>query len=120
MPLKRGIYKTYFCLEYLDHKNFLHIFGVIVHNYGIMRKNIAWTERDEDNEKREIRVIFNGGDNLLWRWSNRFSEGWQPLEPTAELWEELLRRAQARYVRRQTPYKDVQLIERLAAGAKRK
>lgn len=42
-------------------------------------------------------------------------ERWEPFEPSPEHWQLLLAKARARYFRRQAPYKDVQLIERLAA-----
>lgn len=82
---------------------------------AIMRKNIGWVEHDEETGKREIRVIFDGGTRLLWRHTSKFMEGWQPFEPTAEHWDTLKEKVHARYVRRQAPYKDLQLVERLAA-----
>ena len=42
-------------------------------------------------------------------------ERWETFEPAPEHWQILLEKTKARYVRRQAPYKDLQLIERLAA-----
>ena len=79
-----------------------------------MRKNIGWQERQEETKFR-IRVIFDGGDRLLWRRHARHLEHWEPFEPTPGHWQILLEKTKARYVRRQAPYKDLQLIARLAA-----
>lgn len=80
-----------------------------------MRKNIGWQEKTEEG-KFEIRVIFDGGDRILWRRITKAMERWEPFEPTPEHWQILLEKTQARYVRRQAPYKDLQLVERLAAA----
>ena len=80
-----------------------------------MRKNIGWQEKT-DEAKYQIRVIFNGGGQILWRRISKTMERWEPFEPTPEHWQLLLEKTQARYVRRQAPYKDLQLIERLAAA----
>ena len=79
-----------------------------------MRKNIGWQEKTDEG-KFEIRVIFDGGDRILWRRITKAMERWEPFEPTPEHWQILLAKTKARYVRRQAPYKDLQLIERLAA-----
>lgn len=79
-----------------------------------MRKDIGWQERI-DGGKYRIRVVFDGGDRLLWRRLATRLEGWQPFEPAPEHWQLLLEKTKARYVRRQAPYKDLQLVERLAA-----
>ena len=81
-----------------------------------MRKNIGWQER-QDDIKYQIRVIFNGGPHLLWRRISKSMERWEPFAPSPEHWQILLEKTHARYVRRQAPYKDLQLIERLAAQA---
>ena len=83
-----------------------------------MRKNIGWQEKTDD-AKYQIRVIFNGGGQILWRRISKTMERWEPFEPTPEHWQLLLEKTQARYVRRQAPYKDLQLIERLVAQAAR-
>jgi hypothetical protein len=80
-----------------------------------MRKNIGWQERTED-AKYQIRVIFDGGERLLWKRITNAMERWEAFEPTPEHWQILLQKTQARYVRRQAPYKDLLLIERLAAA----
>ena len=80
-----------------------------------MRKNIGWQEKTDEG-KFEIRVIFDGGDRILWRRITKAMEHWEAFEPTPEHWQILLEKTQARYVRRQAPYKDLQLIERLAAA----
>ena len=80
-----------------------------------MRKNIGWQEKTED-AKYQIRVIFDGGGKLLWKRITNAMERWEDFEPTPEHWQILLEKAKARYVRRQAPYKDLQLIERLAAA----
>ena len=80
-----------------------------------MRKNIGWQEKTEEG-KFEIRVIFDGGDRILWRRITKAMERWEPFEPTPEHWQILLEKTQARYVRRQAHYEDLQLIERLAAA----
>lgn len=80
-----------------------------------MRKNIGWQEKTSD-VKYEIRVLFHGG-HVLWRRITKAMERWEPFEPTPAHWQILLERTKRRYVRRQAPYKDLQLIERLAAEA---
>ncbi|MDY0145521.1 MAG: hypothetical protein RBS84_05955 [Kiritimatiellia bacterium] len=80
-----------------------------------MRKNIGWQDKTGD-VKYEIRVLFHGG-NILWRRITKTMERWEPFDPTPAHWQILVERAKARYVRRQAPYKDLQLIERLAAQA---
>ena len=81
-----------------------------------MRKNIGWQER-QDDAKYQIRVIFEGGGRILWRRIARHLERWEAFEPSPEHWRILVEKTRARYVRRQAPYKDLQLVERLAAGA---
>ena len=80
-----------------------------------MRKNIGWQEKTTDI-KYQIRVIFDGGERILWRRIAKHLERWEPFEPGPEQWRTLVEKTQARYVRRQAPYKDLQLIERLAAA----
>ena len=80
-----------------------------------MRKNIGWQEKQED-AKYQIRVIFEGGGKLLWKRITNRMERWETFEPTPEHWQILLEKTKARYVRRQAPNKDLQLIERLAAA----
>ena len=80
-----------------------------------MRKNIGWQEKTEE-AKYQIRVIFDGGERIRWMRITNAMERWEPFEPTPEHWQLLLEKTQARYVRRQAPYKDLQLIERLAAA----
>ena len=82
--------------------------------FPTMRKNIGWQEKQED-VKYQIRVIFEGGGHLSWKRISPRMERWEPFEPTPEHWQILLEKTKARYVRRQAPYKDLQLIERLAA-----
>ena len=79
-----------------------------------MRKNIGWQEKTED-AKYQIRVIFDGGGRIRWCRITNAMERWEPFEPTPQHWQILLEKAQARYVRRQAPYKDLLLIQRLAA-----
>ncbi len=79
-----------------------------------MRKDIGWQER-HDGGKYRIRVVFAGGDRLQWRRLASRMEGWLDFAPTPEHWQVLLEKTKARYVRRQAPYKDLQLVERLAA-----
>ncbi len=79
-----------------------------------MRKNIGWQERQED-AKYQVRVVFDGGGRIRWQRIAKHLEHWESFEPAPEHWQILLEKTQARYVRRQAPYKDLQLIERLAA-----
>lgn len=79
-----------------------------------MRKNIGWQERQAD-AKYQIRVVFDGGGRIRWQRIAKHLEHWEAFEPAPEHWQILLEKTQARYVRRQAPYKDLQLIERLAA-----
>ncbi len=79
-----------------------------------MRKNIGWQEKQE-SVKYQIRVVFEGGGRLRWCRISNDMERWENFKPTPDQWQILLEKAQARYVRRQAPYKDLQLIERLAA-----
>lgn len=81
-----------------------------------MRKNIGWQERTDD-AKADIRVLFQGGDRILWRRKTKAMDRWEPFDPTPEHWALLAEKTRNRYVRRQAPYKDLQLIERLAAHA---
>lgn len=79
-----------------------------------MRKNIGWQEKTDD-AKYEIRVLFDGGDRIRWQRITKAMERWETFVPTPDHWQILLEKTQARYVRRQAPYKDLQLVERLAA-----
>lgn len=79
----------------------------------IMRKNIGWLEKTADG-KWQIRVLFDGGDQILWRKKNRQMDHWEPFEPCAEHWQLLLEKIHSRYLHRRAPYKDLQLVERLA------
>lgn len=79
-----------------------------------MRKNIGWQEKTEE-AKYQIRVIFDGGERIRWMRITNAMERWEPFEPTPEHWQILLQKTQARYVRRQAPYKDLLLIQRRAA-----
>ncbi len=79
-----------------------------------MRKNIGWQER-QDGVKNEIRVRFEGRDCLLWQHITKGMDRWERFEPTPEQWQILLEKTKSRYVRRQAPYRDLQLIERLVA-----
>ncbi len=81
-----------------------------------MRKNIGWQETTDDVKYR-IRVLFDGGDRILWRRIAKTMERWEPFEPGAAHWRLLLEKTAARYRRRQAPYKDLQLVERLARQA---
>lgn len=82
-----------------------------------MRKNIGWQDKHE-GVKYEIRVLFDGGDRIRWRRIAKHLERWEPFDPAPEHWEILVEKVRARYVRRQAPYKDLQLVERLAAQAR--
>ena len=79
-----------------------------------MRKNIGWQEK-QDDVKYQIRVIFEGGGKILWKRISKAMERWETFEPAPEHWQILLEKTKARYVRRQAPYKDLQLVERRAA-----
>ncbi|HOE01270.1 MAG TPA: hypothetical protein PLD40_10755 [Kiritimatiellia bacterium] len=83
--------------------------------FSSMRKDIGWQEHQED-AKYEIRVTFDGGGRIRWRRITKRMERWETFEPTPAHWQLLLEKMQARYVRRQAPYKDLQLVERLAAA----
>lgn len=83
-----------------------------------MRKNIGWPETF-DGVPHEIRVLFDGGERILWRRKAGRHDEWHPFEPTADQWRTLAEKVRARYVRRQAPYKDLQRVERLAAEAAR-
>lgn len=84
-----------------------------------MRKNIGWPE-SFDGVPHEIRVLFDGGERILWRRKAGRHDEWHPFEPTADQWRTLVEKVRARYVRRQAPYKDLQRVERLAAEAARR
>jgi len=79
-----------------------------------MRKNIGWQER-QDGLKVDIRVRFDGGERILWQQITKHLDRWERFEPTPEQWQLLLEKVHSRYVRRQAPYRDLQLVERLAA-----
>ena len=79
-----------------------------------MRKNIGWQDKQED-VKYQIRVVFEGGGRLRWCRISNAMERWEDFAPTPERWQILLEKTKARSIRRQAPYKDLQLIERRAA-----
>ncbi len=79
-----------------------------------MRKNIGWQER-QDGIKFDIRVRFDGGERILWQHISKELNRWERFEATPEQWQLLLEKVHSRYVRRQAPYSDLQLVERLAA-----
>ncbi len=79
-----------------------------------MRKKIGWLERTPDG-KYEIRVIFDGGNRIRWQRFAKPMEHWESFEPTPDHWAILCEKTRFRYQRRQAPYKDLQLVERLAA-----
>lgn len=79
-----------------------------------MRKNIGWQERQED-AKYQIRVVFDGGGRIRWQRIAKHLDRWESFDPAPEHWQILLEKTQSRYFRRQAPYKDLQLVERLAA-----
>lgn len=81
-----------------------------------MRKDIGWQDKRED-AKYEIRVTFDGGGKIRWRRNAKHLERWETFEPERSHWDVLLEKTRARYVRRQAPYKDLLLVERLAAQA---
>jgi len=78
-----------------------------------MRKNIGWQER-WDGLKVQIRVRFEGRDQITWQHTSKQLYRWERFEPTPEQWQILLEKTKARYVRRQAPFRDLQLVERLA------
>lgn len=80
-----------------------------------MRKNIGWREQ-EDDIRYEIRVIFAGGDRIVWQRTARHLGQWETFAPTPAHWQVLLEKTRSRYLRRQAPYKILQLVERLAGG----
>lgn len=79
-----------------------------------MRKNIGWQESQNDAKYR-IRVMFEGGERIRWQRIARHLDRWESFDPTPEHWQLLLEKTRSRYVRRQAPYRDLQLVERLAA-----
>ncbi len=96
-----------------DDDSFLFFLFPIMLQFRTMRKNIGWKE-EFDGINYEVRVLFNGG-RIQWRRKTKQMERWEAFEPPAEQWDILLKKTHARYVRRQAPYKDLQLVERLAA-----
>lgn len=86
--------------------------------FEVMRKKIGWPE-SFDGQRYEVRILFDGGERILWRRKAGRGEDWEAFEPQLEHWQTLTEKLHARYVRRQAPYKDVQLVERLAAAAAR-
>lgn len=81
-----------------------------------MRKNIGWQER-QDGLKVQIRVRFEGGERIIWQHITKEMNRWERFEPSPEQWTTLLDKTKSRYVRRQAPYRDLQLVERLAGGS---
>ena len=64
-----------------------------------MRRQIRWTDRDEDGTKIEIRVSFHG-DEVKWQFKRKGADGWDyDSPPTREQWEELETRLRNRYQR---------------------
>jgi len=78
-----------------------------------MRKNIGWQEI-QDGLKVQIRVRFEGGEKILWQHTTKRMHRWERFDPTPEQWQLLLEKTKSRYIRRQAPYRDLQLVERLA------
>jgi hypothetical protein len=81
-----------------------------------IRRPVCWTERLEDGVKREVRVNFIGGDKVRWQVKRSDEEKWtyDPVLPDAD-WDELLANMERRYVRRNVPWKHLELIRRLHA-----
>lgn len=82
-----------------------------------MRRDVTWTTRNEAGDKQEICFRFEGGDRIRWQMTS-FSTGVvdNAYHPTAEDWDLLLKKIEDRYRRRQCPFKDLQLVQRLAAA----
>ncbi|MBP7274664.1 MAG: hypothetical protein KBA51_00500 [Kiritimatiellae bacterium] len=79
-----------------------------------MSKPVSWTERLPDGVKREVRVTFLGARDLRWQSLRSDAEGWvYDFPPSAEDWEALTERIEARYRRRSASLKQVELVRRL-------
>ena len=83
-----------------------------------MSKPISWVERTGDGVKREIRVTFAGANGVRWQSQRADEERWTyDFRPTAEQWDALMERAEARYRRRSVSWKLLELIKRLRSEA---
>ncbi len=80
-----------------------------------MRKNIGWQEK-KDGQKVQVRVHFEGGKQIIWQYTTKAMYRWESFDPTPEQWQILLEKTKSRYIRRQAPYRDLQLVERLAGA----
>ena len=85
-----------------------------------MRRQVCWTERQEDGAKREVRVTVQGGA-LKWQFKLSTEERWDYDSPPLPAdWDKLLERTEARYQRRSAPYVDLQLVRRLRDEERRR
>jgi hypothetical protein len=83
-----------------------------------MRKQIRWFTRLEDGTKRDARVSIGAG-KLKWQFKLADEPAWDyDTPPSAEDWETLLDRAEAKYRRNSMPLKDVDLIRKGMQRAK--
>lgn len=81
-----------------------------------MRNHIGWKEVFDDGIRYEVRVIV-AAKQVEWKRQSHAFEPWLTFEPSPDHWELLLEKVNAAYRRRHAPYKDVQLVERLAKAA---
>ena len=94
--------------------------GGIEPNALLEKLNAKLTQKELEREFAALRHMEKArgekrGDRILWRRISKGLEHWEPFAPTPEHWQTLLEKTKARYVRRQAPYKDLQLVERRAA-----
>ena len=79
-----------------------------------MRGQLGWVERLEDGVKLEVRVTFEGARRLRWQSRRSDEEKWvYDFTPTAEQWDGLLAKMEARYRRRASSFKELELVRAL-------
>lgn len=82
-----------------------------------MLRQICWKERDEEGNRREIRVTVRRGE-VKWQFKSDTDEQWDYTTPPAPAdWDNLLERMESRYQRRNVSFGDLASVRRAHAMA---
>ena len=82
-----------------------------------MKRQVCWTERLEDGEKRDVRVTVA---NRAVRWQHKHTdwEKWEyDFKPSRADWDALLTKAEGWYRRKKLPYEDLERVRKGSADA---
>ena len=83
-----------------------------------VRRQVCWVDRLDDGVKREARVSFEGRNQLKWQFKRSDADAWDyDTPPSREDWQRLIKAMEGRYQRNLAPYKDVEMVRRLARAA---